>query len=133
MPDPPQNGPLASQEGGDLTAPGCWGGREGPARVLGDGCGSSSGACTCFSYCESGGYQRALQGGELLQRLVSYQRCGGLVLGTLFGVIAVAVHLWWCALRWLQPVHQVQVAVDWPQAQQQPHHHHHELGMQTGT
>lgn len=75
-----------------------------------DGCcaGGLCGACS-----EAEGYRRATRGGELLSRLARFRQCG-LMSGLVYGAIALAVHLWWCLLQWLQPAHGVEVAVDWP-------------------
>jgi hypothetical protein len=48
---------------------------------------------------------------KLLNRLARYRRCG-FVTSMLFGALALAVHLWWCLLRWQQPACRVQVALD---------------------
>jgi len=84
--------------------------------------GPCSCCCSCcrYAYChqaascvEAAAYLQATQGGQLLARLASYRRCGFLA-GLLFGALAVAVHLWWCCLQWMQPAHKVQIALDFP-------------------
>ncbi|KAF5839094.1 hypothetical protein DUNSADRAFT_1639 [Dunaliella salina] len=105
-------------------------GHQGGQAVVGDpsssdcslGKGLESCCCCCCCHAsyyraapcsEAAAYLRATEGGLLLARLACYRRCGFLA-GLLFGALAVAVHLWWCCLQWLQPAHKIQAALDFP-------------------
>jgi hypothetical protein len=59
-----------------------------------------------------------LAGGRaaLLDRLARYHACGGWA-GSVFCFIAVLLHLWWHVLVWLQPVEDIEPALDWPHGQ----------------